>query len=144
MSDASGPKIIVDDDWKSQAQAEKEKLKEVGEGASREAEGGFPEKVDFGHLLELLVTQTLMYLGAFPDPTTGRAMIALDAAKFHIDLLGVVEEKTKGNLSEEQQRQLSGVLHELRLQFVELSKAVAKAAAEGRLGQKDPSLKIQP
>jgi hypothetical protein len=62
-------------------------------------------------------------------------MIALDAAKAHIDLLGVVEEKTKGNLSDDEKAMLTGTLHELRLQFVEIVRAVDKAVAEGRLGR---------
>ncbi len=140
MSDDQTPKIIVDDDWKSQARAEKEKLKTQVE-TTDDADAGFPDKVSFPHLLELLVTQTLMYLGAFPDPTTGKAMIALDAAKFHIDLLGIVEERTRGNLSEEEERQLKGVLHELRVQFVEISKAIAKAAKDGTLRSNDPTAK---
>jgi len=92
-----------------------------------------PEKVEFDHLLEVLVTQALMYMGGFPDPQTGQAMVALDLAKFHIDLLGVVKEKTKGNLSEDETKRLDGILQELRLRFVEISEAVAKAATEGTL-----------
>lgn len=138
MADDQTPKIIVDDDWKSQAKAEKEKLKDTAppEGApgGGEAGGGrLPEKVEFDHLLEVLVTQALMYMGGFPDPQTGQAMVALDLAKFHIDLLGVVKEKTKGNLSEDETKRLDGILQELRLRFVEISEAVAKAATEGTL-----------
>ncbi len=138
MSEDQAPKIIVDDDWKSQAKAEKEKLKEAAPAqpaAGEAGQGRMPEHVEFDHLLEVLVTQSLMYMGGFPDPQTGQAMVALDLAKFHIDLLGVVEEKTKGNLSEDEKTKLEGVLHELRLRFVEISQAVTKAAAEGTLEQ---------
>jgi hypothetical protein len=131
MADDQTPKIIVDDDWKSQARAEKEKLKET---APPKADAGrLPDKVDFDHLLEVLVTQALMYMGGFPDPQTGQAMVALDLAKFHIDLLGVVDEKTRGNLSEDENERLTGVLRELRSRFVEISQAVAKAQAEGKI-----------
>lgn len=137
MADDQTPKIIVDDDWKSQARAEKEKLKETAPPKADGGEGGrLPEKVDFDHLLEVLVTQALMYMGGFPDPQTGQAMIALDLAKFHIDLLGVVEEKTAGNLSKDETERLTGVLRELRSRFVEISQAVAKAAAEGKIDPK--------
>lgn len=138
MAEDQTPKIIVDDDWKSQAKAEKEKLKETAPAAgasSDPSQGRMPEHVDFDHLLEVLVTQSLMYMGGFPDPQTGQAMVALDLAKFHIDLLGVVEEKTRGNLNEDEKSKLEGVLHELRLRFVEISQAVAKASAEGTLKQ---------
>lgn len=133
MADDQTPKIIVDDDWKSQARAEKEKLKETAPPQPAGEQGRLPDKVDFDHLLEVLVTQSLMYMGGFPDPQTGQAMVALDLAKFHIDLLGVVEEKTKGNLSDEEHERLTGVLSELRARFVEISQAVAKAAAEGKI-----------
>ena len=147
MSDDATPKIIVDDDWKSQAQAEKEKLKETAPPAAESGDptkGRMPEHVEFDHLLEVLVTQSLMYMGGFPDPQTGQAMVALDLAKFHIDLLGVLQEKTKGNLTEDEQAKLDGVLAELRVRFVEISQAVAKAAAEGTLDQAQggPGMKI--
>ncbi|GJM18029.1 MAG: hypothetical protein DHS20C14_02420 [Phycisphaeraceae bacterium] len=131
------PKIIVDDDWKSQAQAEKEKL--AAQDAQAKAEGpgagpgGLPEKLTFDDLIKMLATQALMYLGAFPDPQTGKAMIALDLAKLHIDMLGLMQDKTKGNLSDDEKSMLDGTVHELRLQFAEIVKAVEKAKAEGKL-----------
>ncbi len=137
MSEPEQPKIIVDDDWKSAARAEKEKL--ASKEAAKKAEGGddgapgLPENVSFDDLLRLMATQALMYMGAFPDPQTGKAMVALDLAKVHIDMLGVLEDKTKGNLTDTESKALLGILNELRLQYVEISKAVAQAAAEGRL-----------
>jgi hypothetical protein len=148
-ADAGGtPKIVVDSDWKSQARAEKDRLEQ--QAKAREAEkkaaapagaasgapgvgpggGGDPEalpEADFMTLLGTMVTQALMYMGAFPDPQTGRAIVSLEHAKFHIDLLGVLETKTKGNLSAEESTELSGTLNELRMRFVEISKAVATA-----------------
>jgi len=162
---ADEPKIIVDDDWKKQAKAEKAKLAEAeraqpakaaapraaapGVAAAKPAsaapiadgpgggEGGDPDapyKIDFAELLRMLGTQALMYLGQFPDPQTGKAIIALDMAKVHIDLLGVLEEKTKGNLTADEERDMKGLLGELRMIFVEISRGVAKAMAEGRIG----------
>ncbi len=137
MSDPEQPKIIVDDDWKSAARQEKEKL--ASQEAAKKAEGGsegaggLPEKVTFDDMLRLMATQALMYMGAFPDPQTGKAMVALDVAKVHIDMLGVLDEKTKGNLTDEESKSLTGILNELRMQFVEVAKAVEQAAAEGRL-----------
>ncbi|MEM7628252.1 MAG: DUF1844 domain-containing protein [Planctomycetota bacterium] len=135
------PKIIVDDDWKSQARAEKERLAEQDAKAKAEAEaapkgpGGLPEQVGFDDLVRLLATQSLMYLGAFPDPQTGQAMVALDVAKLNIDLLAVLQEKTRGNLAEDEQERLDGTVSELRVQFVEVAKAVKQASDEGRLQQ---------
>ena len=138
MSDET-PKIIVDDDWKSQARAEKQKLA-AQDAQSRakpdpeDPEGGLPEHIGFEEVVRLMTTPALMYLGAFPDPQTGKAMIALDLAKLHIDMLGVLQDKTKGNLTAEEKAILDSATHELRIQFTEIVKALEQAAAEGRLG----------
>lgn len=152
MTDSDQPKIIVDDDWKSSAQAEKAKLAaQEEEKAQKAAESGLPEKLGFKELISMLATQALMYMGAFPDQT-GRAMVSLDVARLNIDLLSVVEEKTKGNLTEEESQMITQTIAELQHQFVEVSKAVAQAAQDGTLEQMGqanpmggaPDLKITP
>lgn len=157
MPDPSGakdaPKIIVDTDWKSQAQAEKERLAatEGGKSASSPkapgaAQPGSGEHVEasFEELIRMLASQALLYLGAFPDPETGRAVVALDLAKFNVDLLAVLESKTKGNLNDTEQKLLSRSLYELRMHFVEVSKAVAKAVEEGRVSRVGSTGKPRP
>jgi hypothetical protein len=139
MPPADEPKIIIDSDWKAQAQAEKEKLaaskpKPAPKLAPTDAEGGEEEeRTRFDDLVALLTQQALAYMGYVPDPRTGQAMVSLEYAKLHIDMLGVLEEKTKGNLTEAEQASLTRVASELRMAFVELSKAVAKAVQEGRI-----------
>lgn len=126
------PKIIVDDDWKSQAQAERAKLAETerqaqqqaGQAGADPAQPGLPKEANFQTLLTTLAFQALMYLGAFPDES-GRAMVSLEHAKLHIDLLDVLEKKTAGNLTDEETKDLQQVLSDLRLRFVEITKAVA-------------------
>lgn len=130
------PKIIVDSDWKQQAQAEKERLAQAEKARSEQA-GDSPQDpnrpVDFIDLIQSLASQALLYLGAIPDPETGRAVLAPDMAKMSIDMLGVLETKTKGNLTDEESSALTDVLRELRFQFVEVSKAIAKAIQEGKI-----------
>lgn len=137
---ADQPKIIVDSDWKQQAQAEKAKLAEqekareqakpAGAGAPGEDDPNRP--IEFDDIVRTLASQALMYMGAFPDES-GRAMLAPDLAKAYVDMLGILEAKTKGNLTDEEDKGLKGVLNELRLQFVEVSKAIAKAIQEGKI-----------
>lgn len=140
MASDEAPKIIVDDDWKTQAKAEKERLaKEAEEKAAAAPAGpgsppGAGEKLGFSDLVRMLATQALMYMGAYPDPQTGKAIVALDVAKIHVDLLDVLEQKTKGNLSDEETKMLTGMLSELRVQFVEIARAVQQAQQEGRIG----------
>jgi hypothetical protein len=148
MSEADRPKIIIDDDWKAQAQAEKAKLAEKERakpqtppaashaGAAPAAPTGDAsegEEIGFTDLVQMLASQALLYMGAMPDPQTGRAIVSPPVARAHIDLLGVLEEKTKGNLSPEETKLLQGVLYELRMQFVELGKAIEQAIKEGRI-----------
>lgn len=137
MADSEAPKLIIDSDWKAQAQAEKERLS-TSVQAGAKADAGktgkdVPHEATFLELVRMLTTQALLYMGAFPDPETGRAMIAPELARFHIDLLGILEAKTKGNLTDEESKALTQTVHELRLEFVELSKAVERAIAEGRI-----------
>jgi hypothetical protein len=151
------PKIIVDSDWKAQAQAEKERLaaKEAasrpvskapagsvaGSSGSSPRDGATRAPADqeegeitlFEELLRMLASQALLYMGAFPDPSTGQAVLSPEMAKLHIDMLGMIEEKTKGNLSETESQVIRSYLHELRMQYIEISRAVAKAIQEGRL-----------
>ena len=135
MADGDQPKIIVDDDWKSQAQAEKEKLAEQSKAEeSKKATGEGGEEIGFIDLVRMFATQALMYMGAFPDPQTGKAVVALDIAKMNIDLLGILEEKTKGNLDDEEKELLEGTTRELRSQFVEITRMIKQAQAEGRIG----------
>ena len=153
MAEGETPKIVVDSDWKSQARAEKERLAAAEKAKAAEkaakvksdeetglplspagdAQEGLPP-ADFQSLLGTMITQALMYLGGFPDPQTGRAIVSLEHAKFHIDLLAVLQEKTKGNLTTQEAQDLNQAVSQLRLRFVEIGKAVAQMASE-RQGQ---------
>lgn len=132
MADNQQPKIIVDDDWKSAARAEKEKLAQSQAAKPAPDEDAMPDQPSLEHLVTLLASQSLMYLGQIPDQS-GRGVVALDIAKMQIDLLGVLEEKTKGNLTEDETTLLKGTLAELRTIFVEVYEAVMQAQAEGKI-----------
>ncbi len=138
MSESEKPKLIIDSDWKAQAQAEKEKLsQQEQERAAKSDERGGQEGMpppDFRTLVGMLATQALMYMGAIPDEQ-GRAMVALDVAAHYTDMLEMLSAKTKGNLSKEEEEELTEVVRELRARFVQLTGMVAEArkkqAAEG-------------
>jgi len=128
-------KIHVDSDWKDQARKEKERLAEIE--AEKNAEGdadgaagqqGLPP-ANWETLISLFISQALLYLGGAVDPKTNRVMVDLDAGRHYIDLLGVLEEKTKGNLSDEEAKQFSTVLYELRMQYTRISQAAASSVA---------------
>lgn len=166
MPDASNPntdapKLIIDTDWKAQAQAEKEKLAQkaaatksagpslkvpgggtaastggaAGATAASGAAGGegTEELKPFEELMRMLAMQALSFLGEVPDPRTGQRMFAPEYARLYIDMLGSLEDRTKGNLSKDEQEMLTGLLSDLRMTWVEMTKAVAKAVQEGKI-----------
>ena len=124
------PKLHIDSDWKAQAQAEKDRLAEKEAARAAQAptgelgEGELPP-ADFRALVATLASQAMMGLGAYGDPQTGRVVLDVVGAQFAIDLLGVIEEKTKGNLTAEEAAELTDVLAQLRARFVQIAKLVA-------------------
>jgi hypothetical protein len=64
-----------------------------------------------------------MHLGQAPHPETGSVEKSLPMARQTIDLIGMLEEKTRGNLSGEEERLVTQILFDLRMRYVELSKA---------------------
>ena len=124
------PKLHIDADWKEQAQAEKEKLSQkIDDSPHQPGPDEFPP-ADMRALVGSLASQALMGLGAYADPQTGRAMIDLMGSRFAIDLLGVLEEKTKGNLTPEEASELKEVLSELRQRFVQIATMIQQQMAK--------------
>ncbi|QDU34225.1 hypothetical protein KS4_22900 [Poriferisphaera corsica] len=127
MTDSESPKIHIDSDWKAQAQAEKERLSAEAEQKTDtdQGAGGMGEMppANFETLIGTFVTQALFALGAIPDPRTGQPSLSLDLARHNIDMLTVVSDKTKGNLSKEEEETLATTLYELRNRYVQISQA---------------------
>jgi hypothetical protein len=86
-------------------------------GRGREGESRQSPPASFSTLVNSLLTQVLIYLGDVTLRGT-EPMINLDTAKHLIDTLGVLEEKTKGNLSPEEQKILDRALYETRMRYV--------------------------
>lgn len=80
------------------------------------------EEINFPNFILSLMTQALMHMGEIPDPMTQQVHRDLGLAKQTIDLIGLLEQKTKGNLSKDEEHLMSEVLYRLRLQFVEVAK----------------------
>lgn len=76
---------------------------------------------DFQYLVLFLATQAMLCLGEQPDPSTGDRIQNLPAAKHTIDLLGVIHEKTKGNLTDDESQLLDNMLYDLRMRYVRTS-----------------------
>jgi len=119
-------KIIIDEDWKSQVEAEKAAAQGHESGGDEEqdaadaaaaARGPLPP-ASFEILLTSLATEAMLHLGQLPHPATGQPKLDLPHAKYTIDLIEVLEEKTGGNLTPEEQAAISQILHQLRMAFV--------------------------
>jgi hypothetical protein len=121
MTDES-PKsgLHIDADWKTEAAREKQRLAEQERKESRaQTPGGADVSSSFAELVNVLALQAAVALGGFQSPGGERIPPNPAAARHHIDLLEVLERKTAGNLTEQEQRLLSSVLYELRMQFVQ-------------------------
>ena len=81
-----------------------------------------PIPITFGSFIHSLAMSALVHLGEVPDPTQGEVRPSLPLARQTIDLLGVLAEKTKGNLEDDEDQLLTSLLFDLRLKFVEASR----------------------
>ena len=84
-------------------------------------EGALPS-IDFATFVVSLSHSALLHLGEAPHPETNTVETNLPLAKQTIDLLGLLEEKTKGNLTGDEERLLTQVLFDLRMRFLEVQK----------------------
>jgi len=124
MTESEEPKIIVDEDWKSQVEKEKEELRKQESDApapgADEAMHQIPE-ASFQVLLATLATQAMAMLGLLPNMSgSGNTEVNLPMARHLIDMISVLEDKTKGNLTDEEAVSLDENLHQLRMAFVRL------------------------
>ena len=131
MSDEK--KIIIDEDWKSQVEREKEQLENAPEEETKAGAGQIPEAT-FSTVVTSIGTQALMMLGQIADPASGQAIYHPDLARHHIDSLVVLQEKTKGNLDDEETEMLDQFINELRQIFVHMQSAALQAGQSPDLG----------
>jgi len=120
----------VDESWKEQAEREK---RAVGAGAESGPAGSpgagarpsgmgrvadEPLQARFDLFVSGLAMEALIAMGDVPHPTTRRQAANLPQAKYLVDLLGVIEEKTKGNLTVEEEKLLADALYQLRMRYL--------------------------
>ncbi len=87
-----------------------------------EARSGSEVEITFPTFVVSLSTQALVHLGEIPDPVTGQAAPDLEAAQQIIDILSMMEHKTRGNLEPDEKRLLDSILFDLRIKYVELTR----------------------
>ncbi|MEL7497554.1 MAG: DUF1844 domain-containing protein [Planctomycetota bacterium] len=150
------PKIIVDEDWKSQVEREKEELREKEaekEAAENSTVESTPESeavdqsptdsdqpndepvgemppASFLGLLSMLGSQAMAALGVLPDFATGETHVNRPFAKHCIDMIGIIQEKTKNNLTDDEAAHIRDALHQLRMMYVSTAPAGDSAGDE--------------
>lgn len=123
----SEKKIIIDEDWKSRVEAEREELAEHARKAPADKQeaprspaggGGTMPPASLEMLLTTLATEAMIALGQVPHPGTGKQEVNLDQAKYFIDTLEVLETKTEGNLAPDEKQMLDNLLYQLRMSYL--------------------------
>ena len=153
------PKIIIDEGWKAQVQREREEAARRREQAAAEqqppvegavhpgveapeaepldAEGAHAE-VSFMSLVASLATQALFALGVMAAPGTRQVMVNLDQAKFMIDTIEILRQKTQGNLDAEEIAGLNEALEELqRIYLARMQQWQEEALRESGINPQD-------
>ena len=113
QSEGFSIKKKVDESWKDSAHKEKE-----AEPSPENSESEVPEP-NFSLFLSTLAMQSLIALGEAPHPVTHQKTEDLFQGKYLIDVLQILAEKTKGNLTAEEDNMLKNLLYELQMKFVE-------------------------
>ena len=125
MSDdaAEKPNIIIDEDWKTQVQNEKEQVhqEQVGVVADNAEDSPATEQLppaSLPFLISTMASQVMAALGQFPDPIDGKTVVRLEFAKHYVDMLTILQEKTTGNRTAEESMLLEEAIHQLRMLYV--------------------------
>ena len=129
--DVEGKGFVIKDkrsfDEKGEMKEEKpedeKKMEEKGEEAGKDDAQRPPlPEVNFSSLIFSLSSSALLHFGQIVDPQTGEKKKDLDLAKHSIDTIAMLKEKTKGNLSDEEEKFIESILTDLRWQYVKETK----------------------
>ena len=127
--DQPKPKIIIDEDWKTQVENEKEQAKHRESSVESQSTSADPAAAEqlppatFAAHVMTIATQASAALGQIPDSENPDQPppVHLDFAKYLIDTLTLLDEKTKGNLTTEETTMMENILHQLRMLYVQVS-----------------------
>ncbi len=85
-----------------------------------------------------------LFLGQIPNPKTGQGEVNLDLAKLFIDQLAMIQEKTRGNLTNEEATVLRNAISNLQMAYVEVAEQVSKAGAPPPASEREQPTQPQP
>ena len=138
--DEQGAEFAVDDEWKQSVARERAEEKGAKASDTSEQPADQPRAAElpgpnFMVFLAGLYTQTLMSLGELENPVTEKTEKNLQESQYIIDTIDMLRRKTEGNLTDEEQRYIEGLLHDLRIRYVAAAKgggARESGAADGQ------------
>ena len=104
----------VDESWKTSVDKEKDLNSDTGEAGDPQ-----PPEPNFHFFVSTLGMQTLVALGEIPNPATHEKKTDVGQARYLIDLIQMLSDKTKGNLSKDEEAMIQDLLYQLRMKFVE-------------------------
>ena len=124
--------ILIDEDWKSKVEAEKEAARKGQElpecpeavGASERVGPLPPPNLTF--LASSLYLQGMVAMGLLPSPGSDKPEVHLEQAKHAIDTLQMLQEKTEGNRTPEETNEIDTMVHELRLSYIAVQQRAGK------------------
>jgi hypothetical protein len=122
----------------AQANAYQETNRSMDEAISKEMGPGADLEVTFERFLGSLYMTALMQLGLAHEPN-GQPRLDIISARQTIDTVGLLAEKTKGNLTSAEQNFLQNALYELRMAYLEVTNALARGPRPGADGPGGPS-----
>ena len=120
-------RIFTEEDQEQKEKEDKTEPKKEEAEAKESEEAAIPEEpeeeyqlpeINFATFIFSLNTSVLVQLGVIEDPATGKRAKNLAIAKQTIDILGMLEEKTSGNLTEDEENMLKNILYDLRMIYV--------------------------
>lgn len=99
--------------------------------ADTETRGDGPTQANFLQFISGFAVQTLVHLGKMSNPMSGETAVDLPNAKYSIDILAVIQDKTRGNLTPQEEEYFSNMLRDLRLEYVDALKRGDNASGTG-------------
>ena len=131
--DGDEKKIFIDEDWKSKVEREREEVRHHVEEPPKADDAADDELKEagmslFDYLVSTLAAQTMMALGLMPEEGETQVMVDLGAAKHMVDSLMMLREKTKGNLTADEEANLSEAIGELQRVFAVRATQVREAS----------------
>lgn len=110
-------RFSAQDDQDIKTKEDRKKPSGVASAEKQETEPQLPE-INFATFILSLNSSALLHLGIIDDPATGKKVKNLALGKQTIDILGMLEEKTKGNLTKDEESMLKNILYDLRMLYV--------------------------